>query len=114
TLPRQGGGDVGRGTRLYSSNRLLIRRRDEGGFEVVAVEAVVHQGFGRGPVEGAEGATADCAGLARGQHLVLQVAGAEFRTDRIREESQHFHPLLTRASRPVHIAVHVGGGFGIQ
>src|SRR5262245_43838428 len=48
------------------------------GAGVVAREAMINQGFGRGPVEAAKLTPLDGSGLAGVEHLILEMARAKF------------------------------------
>src|SRR5918996_5413170 len=74
------------------------------GVGVVARQATINQGFRSCPIESAKFAALDSCGLARVEHLVLQMTRAELRAESVPQELQQLHPIAGSRFRPAHVA----------
>src|SRR5919108_4859224 len=78
-----------------------------GGGGVIARQAMINEGLRGCPIEAAELASLDGGGLARVEHLVLEMTRAELRPERIPQKLQQLHPLRPSRPRPAHVAIDI-------
>src|SRR5262245_43880326 len=87
----------------------LVDKRHDGlyGAGVVARQAMINQGLRRRPVEAAKLTSLNRCGLAGIEHLILEMARAEFGAEGVPQQFQQLHPFAASRFWPAHVALDI-------